>query len=263
MCYSEALRNERHCRLRGEKGSGCGRDGFTLIELLVVVSVIAVLLAILLPSLGAVKERARRSVCRGNIRQFIIGLSVYANGDDSWLPSGQSDSGEDEHTPVLSTSIRQEMVKIVGDDKILSCPWLREPFDNPDGWYYNGYGYIIGYNYLGGHLGTPWELFEAAETEWKSPQLATDRSNVPIVTELNAWTKGERWTFAPHGRRGPILESGSKSNVNSGGVPSEEIGAVGGNLGYLDGSVSWKRIEDMKVYRGSRWHYDNGCFTAW
>jgi prepilin-type N-terminal cleavage/methylation domain-containing protein len=42
--------------------------GFTLIELLVVVAIISVLIAILLPSLGRVKETARRTVCASNLR---------------------------------------------------------------------------------------------------------------------------------------------------------------------------------------------------
>ncbi|UCF05380.1 MAG: prepilin-type N-terminal cleavage/methylation domain-containing protein, partial [bacterium] len=82
------------------------RPGFTLIELLTVISIIALLLAILLPTLFSIKERGRRAVCLSNVRQFIVGIHIYAGDNDTRLPSGLSEMGEDEHTPVLSRATR-------------------------------------------------------------------------------------------------------------------------------------------------------------
>lgn len=236
------------------------RPAFTLIEVLTVISIIAILIALLLPMLASIKERGRRVACLSNVRQFIIGIHLYADDNDARLPSGLSESGEDEHTPVLSRATRNALVKVIGSYDALMCPWLGEPFTDPDGWFYSGYGYVIGYNYLGGHKGTPWPLVGMANAEWKSPQSTTDSPSLPIVTELNAWTAGERRTFAPHGPRGAILYYG---DIGHGGIPSEQIGAAGGNIGLLDGSASWKQMADMKIYRGSRLHGTSGCFTAW
>ncbi|AQT70279.1 putative major pilin subunit [Anaerohalosphaera lusitana] len=55
------------------------RKGFTLIELLVVISIIALLLAIMMPALGMVKEKARSVVCRTNLKQLYLGATVYAS----------------------------------------------------------------------------------------------------------------------------------------------------------------------------------------
>ncbi len=245
------------------------KAAFSLIELLVVIAVIALLMGLLIPVLGRAREQGRRTVCMGNIRQFIIGTQAYAGDHQEHLPSGLSDfmDPEDEHTPILSRAMRDALVKIIGDERSLSCPWLRKPFDQPGGWYYvfhgQDYGYVIGYNYLGGHGGTPWPLVGPANAEWVSPQRSYESGSTPLVTELNAWSTDEMMTFAPHGARGAILESGHSGNVSAEGAPSEQIGAVGGHIGYLDGSVSWRHMRDMKIYRGSRRWDEGGCFTTW
>jgi prepilin-type N-terminal cleavage/methylation domain-containing protein len=54
------------------------RPGFTLIELLVVVAIIALLIAILIPSLGRAKELSNRSACGASITGIIKALNLYA-----------------------------------------------------------------------------------------------------------------------------------------------------------------------------------------
>jgi prepilin-type N-terminal cleavage/methylation domain-containing protein len=61
--------------------------GFTLIELLVVISIIALLMAIMMPALQRVKEQAQEMRCRANLHQYGIAQSVYLDDNDGRYPS--------------------------------------------------------------------------------------------------------------------------------------------------------------------------------
>lgn len=61
---------------------------FTLIELLVVIAVVAMLLAVLVPSLRKAQHRARLVVCVSNLRNVGTAIHAYANENDDMIPFG-------------------------------------------------------------------------------------------------------------------------------------------------------------------------------
>lgn len=63
-----------------------GPRGFTLIELLVVVAIMALLLAILLPSLSRARQMARRTYCMSNMREIGKALLFYADDYRDFFP---------------------------------------------------------------------------------------------------------------------------------------------------------------------------------
>ena len=245
---------------------------FTLIELLVVIAIIAILAALLLPALAGAKERAKRAGCVSNARQFLLAIHMYANDNDQKLPSGASDSHTpngilDDSIPVLSGNMRTQMVQYAGNYRVLGCPSLGAPFNTEQGLYESGYGYVLGYNYLGGHANTPWPL-PAGGQLWFSPQKITEVStNIgptsPLLTDMNDWLPGYGGTVVPHGRGGAVQSDADFSNPSANGTSSATLGATGGNIGNLDGSVSWRPIKRMLIRRGSQQYDTDGCWAMW
>lgn len=62
------------------------RAGFTLIELLVVVAIIAILAALLLPSLSKAKDKAKTTACANNLKQLGLLVRMYAEDNNGFLP---------------------------------------------------------------------------------------------------------------------------------------------------------------------------------
>ena len=75
-----------HDRKGFRMNSRLRHPGFTLIELLVVISIIALLVAVLLPALGKAREASLRVVCASYVRQFVVMTHVYANDSEDEPP---------------------------------------------------------------------------------------------------------------------------------------------------------------------------------
>lgn len=97
------------------------RSGFTLIELLVVISIIALLVSILMPSLGRARKQARAVVCQANLRQWGLVMSLYTLDNNDRFHEGR-DSGQDINWMVLWEPYYDE-------PKLKLCPEASEPKD--------------------------------------------------------------------------------------------------------------------------------------
>ncbi len=108
------------------------KNGFTLIELLVVISIIALLIGILLPALGAARDTAKNAVCMSNQRQIGIAWTVYADSFKEFYPPSYSHGGSWE-SMYESTKDFMDEVGIGGE--AFFCPTHDQRSGNANGYY--------------------------------------------------------------------------------------------------------------------------------
>jgi prepilin-type N-terminal cleavage/methylation domain-containing protein len=245
------------------------RRAWTLIEVLVVIAIIALLASLFLPSLNT-KERMRRHGCRNDMRQFILAAHLYAVDNLDKLPSGDSEGSltpKDEHIPILARAVRDAMLRYTGGRDVLNCPNWREYFKKRMDWHIPGYGFVLGYNYLGARSSTPW-VINPGDPAWTSPQTLSDDGALLLLTDPNNWSTGYARAFVPHTRRGfrfygAAIDDG-QLDFNPANVPNAiKLGGEGGNVGRLDGAVVWKPVHQMQTYVGSGTWGDQGCWAMW
>lgn len=211
------------------------KRAFTLVELLVVIGIIAVLIAMLFPTLSRAREHARRVVCASRLKQLAAANHMYANENKGAFVPGSRDAGDaDEHCIWISHEAYDAFVSYGGSATLLACPNLEEqlPVDAA-----SGIGWVIGYNYLAGHPKV------MATRGWTSPLKAIESGSLPMWCDLDDWSPTDGWTVIGHGP--PGFEG---AFVYDNGATPIQVGGKGGNVAYVDGSVFFLPLSEMSQH---------------
>lgn len=201
---------------------------FTLIELLVVISIIAVLMSILMPALGKVKEQANAVVCASSLRQNGLCMTLYANDNKDNLYWGKWGGS------LLTWYEAFEPYRGDNDD-ILICPSAKKA--NPN---YRGLS-STALEMCGGekHAGV-WP---------KEFSTGTRTQDIKVCFSLNYWaTSPAKDGFDPDGS-GPVPEV----SIDALSVPTEN----GSNIAYRN--AMWKKYsnishgENVPIISDGRW----------
>jgi prepilin-type N-terminal cleavage/methylation domain-containing protein/prepilin-type processing-associated H-X9-DG protein len=222
------------------KSSAAGFPGFTLIELLVVIAIIAILAAMLLPALARSKESSKRANCLSNLRQMGLGMLMYADDNNGFVPRGN----EPEWWKVLAPMLGAQRTNEYSRAKVYICPSYPEKKQLicyvVNAWRFSSPRDQIGTEIVGvtrlSAVQRPVETIYFADNEngpWR-----------PIITELpirDSMLLNDVWSplHLPYSADGKRLNTERR-------VARARHG-VGPNLLFYDGHAAWKKAELIKV----------------
>ncbi|MHB1158658.1 MAG: type II secretion system protein, partial [Phycisphaerales bacterium] len=237
--------------------------GFTLVELLVVVSIIAVLIAILLPGLQKAREAAKSVACQSNLHQIALLIGTYTNEHNGYLPYADLNSAEGYWrwylmlNPLMGRSPKDWR----GPSPFLCPAAMSKPATNPYA-IYDDYGYSCNPLLMPWVNGGVW-LTSSTDFPMKTGPIRLDRVSSPhvglTVDAARSWTnESQKYLYAYMAGRwnalnatGPAPPSGLHFiKVHPGGVNMLAAGLYVKPLTVQQAEAPGKNIAD-----GGTWGY--------
>ena len=228
--------------MRISNNNGTTRSRFTLIELLVVIAIIAILASMLLPALSRAKGYAQKIVCGNNLKQLMLGVTLYCDDNDSHMSPRESLD--------VGGWWAYTLPYVSNDRQVLKCPvrtWGWEITDS-----LGSYDHNYASNDTHRDPGSPTPVFSEIliPDHFRTVKLGefVNPSNTIVLLDLyykflgsDSNTASQDWDSILS-----ALVLGSYPGTDwfeEGGVKSRHMETV--TIGWADGHVSWMRPEDI------------------
>jgi prepilin-type N-terminal cleavage/methylation domain-containing protein len=244
-------------------------EGFTLLELLVVLGVIAVLIALQLPALAAGKSQSKIAMCASHVRQLALACQIYANENNDRLPvlvvgSGASWAWD------LPSPVANSMLSSGAQTNTFYCPGTAPRFTDTQNWSGPGTGInstLWNYDATGKFHIVGYALAFSGPISI----LAATNQNTTIQLERIVNLLSGTSYIVPVSERVLVADATISSGAALPGYAHPEnnyvsiaggfqqngmiyphvsphlkgMVPIGGNLGFKDGHVDWRKFELM------------------
>lgn len=263
---------KKNCFRADRRSSGA----FTLIELLVVIAIIAILAAMLLPALAKAKEKAIRAQCMSNEHQAEVALFIYTGENKDHLPVWTIRGWAWDMPNVVADSMLDSgMTK-----KTFYCAGTRLRFDDALNygntatgqslWSFSGSYHVTGYAWMfNGNLpaGDNSCLYATNQNSTMQPETISVTTPGMGTLKIGPFSPSQRELVADATLSTSDPAGGNNSNPDGyvtasrynynytyvkGGFSVAHLSPhlkgkfpAGGNVGFKDGHVEWRKFENM------------------
>lgn len=239
--------------------------GFTLVELLVVISIIASLMAILLPALNKARDQAKKIVCGNILKQTGLSLASYAGSNKGKYPPSVSDGSWPFGKMLIENGTLAGPAKLLKDGYLpeatfLFCPatsngqYTEDEFFKLQDYVGSKYsstrrivdivweGLYIGYDYWIGYRTNPTSSVYQKTLAMSVAIDASDRGDKVCMSDsIATTTKDDTAIGKPFIKIDNPRPLKQWTMVNH--IRSKKL--IGGNILYNDGHVTWESMVKM------------------